>query len=188
MHIAFIFGEGKDQARTIKVRQTTFLVRFDQHLLRRVLRLFDRRDVADAKVHRQRHQRLGRNRGAACPVSDITITGAIDYLPRRDSGQSILVGDHDRSDASLIDFDITRSTVIQHLQCVAMLQNQIIRQDFELFDVWYPHTAPVLGDQIGSQVIDMLGTSLATPSLVSSSSAMPLTTNRPEGLSINPSK
>ncbi len=154
MDVALVLREGEDESGAVEVYQAACFMRLDEHLLRRVLRLFHRHHVADAEMHRQRHERLRRDRRATGPVRNVAIAGAIDDLFRLHPRQTILVRDDHCCHATFLHLHIARDAVVEHFERLRVLKDQLIGEHLEVLHIRNPHAAPIFRHQLRRQVVD----------------------------------
>lgn len=88
-------------------------------------------------------------------MRDVTIARGVDDLPCLDSREAVFVRDRHRRNAIVLQIHVTRHAVVENRQIVAVLQDQLIAQQLELLDVRNPHAAPIFGDEVRPQVVDM---------------------------------
>ena len=89
-------------------------------------------------------------------MRNVAIARAVDNLTSLNASEAVFVRDDHRCDAAFLHLHVAGHAVIEHRQMVAVLQDEFIAQQFELFDIWNPHTAPVFGDEVGPQVVEVL--------------------------------
>jgi len=107
-------------------------------------------------MHRHRHERVHFFRGTTSPVRDVGVARAIDVLARLDAGKAVLVRDHNRGDAPPLHLHTGGHAVEEHAETVAVLLDERIGQQLEFVRVRNPDRTPILGNQVGPAIIDVL--------------------------------